>query len=139
MRRLIQLLTAASVALAVLLLAPPLGAQARNLIYVSNEGSNSISVIDTKSTFRRTIPVGSRPRGIAVSPDGKRVYVALSDNVAMKESSGDRIAVIDAQSGKVIARYSSGSDPEQFGITPDGRVLYASNEDAGLASAIDLR
>src|SRR5688572_9353223 len=99
MRRLIRIPGAGFVALAFASFAPPVGAQARSLIYVSNEGSNSISVIDTKSTYRGTIPVGSRPRGIAVSPDGKRVYVALSDNVSMRESSGDRIAVIDAASG----------------------------------------
>jgi YVTN family beta-propeller protein len=64
------------VAIASLVLCTPVGAQSRNLIFVSNEGSNDISVIDTRSAYRATIPVGSRPRGIAVSPDGKRVYVA---------------------------------------------------------------
>lgn len=31
-----------------------------------------------------------------------------------------------------------GTDPEDFGISPDGATLYASNEDAGTASLIDL-
>src|SRR5688500_4477248 len=83
------------------------------MLYVSNEGSKSISVIDPRTnSVVRTIPVGTRPRGISVSPDGRRVYVALSDEVSHRETGGDRIAVIDAATGKLVARYPSGSDPE---------------------------
>src|SRR5580704_17808922 len=48
-------------------------------VYVSNEKSGDITVIDG-STLKvtGTIPVGKRPRGIHVSPDGKTLYVALS-------------------------------------------------------------
>ena len=48
-------------------------------IYVSNERSDNVSVIDaaTHETVA-TIAVGKRPRGIHVSPDGKAVYVAVS-------------------------------------------------------------
>ncbi len=115
-------------------------AQQRETLYVSNEGSHSISVIDTRTrTVVKTIDLGFRARGIHLSPDGRRVYVALSDDLPMKESAGDRIAVIDVATGKLVARYSSGSDPENFAVTHDGKMLYASNEDAGIASAINLR
>ena len=88
----------------------PVDAQQRETLYVSNEGSHSISVIDTKTrAVVKTIDLGFRARGIHMSPDGKRVYVALSDDLPMKESAGDRIAVIDAATGKLVARYSSGS------------------------------
>src|SRR5215211_4091857 len=74
-------------------------AQAIDRLYVSNETSRSISVIDTRTnSVVQTIPLGQRARGISVSPDGRRVYVALSDDVPMRESAGDRIAVIDAAS-----------------------------------------
>src|SRR6202012_4644372 len=48
-------------------------------IYVTNERSGDLTVIDGGS-FKvvATIPVGKRPRGIHVSPDGKTVYVATS-------------------------------------------------------------
>src|SRR5580692_10663352 len=48
-------------------------------IYVSNERSDNVSVIDgvTRQVVA-TIPVGKRPRGIHLSPDGKTVYVAVS-------------------------------------------------------------
>ncbi len=48
-------------------------------IYVSNEQSGDVTVIDgTSLKAVATIPVGKRPRGIHASPDGKTVYVALS-------------------------------------------------------------
>src|SRR5579863_5084668 len=48
-------------------------------IFVSNERSGDVTIIDG-ADFKvvGTLPVGKRPRGIHVSPDGKRVYVALS-------------------------------------------------------------
>jgi PQQ-dependent catabolism-associated beta-propeller protein len=109
-------------------------------VFVSNEGSGDVTVIDA-GTHRAVarIPVGLRPRGIHVAPVGDRVYVALSDNAPTAETDADAIAVIDLRSGKLIARHSAGSDPEQFGLSPDGRILYASNEDAGMASVTDLR
>jgi len=48
-------------------------------IFISNEKSGDLTVI-SGDDFKvvATIPVGKRPRGIRVSPDGKTVYVALS-------------------------------------------------------------
>jgi YVTN family beta-propeller protein len=48
-------------------------------IYVSDERSNDVTVIDGGDfSVVSTIPVGKRPRGIHASPDGKFVYVAMS-------------------------------------------------------------
>src|SRR5688500_11392671 len=55
--------------------APPSGPR----IFVTNETSGDLSVIDAGSRkVIATIPLGKRPRGLQVSPDGTRVYVALS-------------------------------------------------------------
>ena len=44
--------------------------------YVANAGDNTVSVIDTATnTVVAPIAVGSLPRGVAVTPDGKRAYV----------------------------------------------------------------
>src|SRR5438046_484857 len=49
--------------------------------YVSNEKSNTVSVIDTdKLALVKTIKVGQRPRGIEVSRDGKFILVAVGDD-----------------------------------------------------------
>src|SRR5262245_18273256 len=48
-------------------------------IYVTNENSGDVSVIDSNTNeVVSTIMVGKRPRGIHVSPDKKTLYVALS-------------------------------------------------------------
>jgi YVTN family beta-propeller protein len=45
--------------------------------YITNATSNNVSVIDTATDMViATIPVGSFPFGVAVSPDGRKVYVA---------------------------------------------------------------
>src|SRR5437899_3003306 len=48
-------------------------------VYVTNESSGDLSVING-STLEviATVPLGKRPRGIHVSPDGRTIYVALS-------------------------------------------------------------
>ena len=65
--------------------------------YVANNGtglvgtgseSNTVSVIDTaKGVVSDTITVGNGPVGVAVTPDGKHVYVA---NAARQHGVGDR-------------------------------------------------
>jgi PQQ-dependent catabolism-associated beta-propeller protein len=108
--------------------------------FVTNEGAGSVTVVDLDAQRSvATIPLGARPRGIRVSPDGARVFVALSDNAPTTESDLDAVAVIDVREGKVTARHRVGSDPEQFAIGPGGERLYAANEDAGTASVTDLR
>jgi PQQ-dependent catabolism-associated beta-propeller protein len=110
-------------------------------VFVSNEASHSISVIDAETNrVIATVAVPSRPRGIQATRDGRFVFVALSEDTLVRGSKRrDAIAVIDAIGRTMVRQLRSGTDPEQFAITPDGSTLYASNEDAGTASAIDVR
>src|SRR5579885_774801 len=58
-----------------------LGACARKppyTVYVSNEASGDLTVIDPVKLESTTIPIGKRARGIHVTPDGKYIYIALS-------------------------------------------------------------
>src|SRR5262245_48338091 len=51
-------------------------ALAQTKAYVTNFGDNTVSVIDaTTNTVTATIPVGSNPAGIAVTPNGAVAYV----------------------------------------------------------------
>src|SRR6185295_4019504 len=59
-------------------------------VYVTNEGSNNVSVIDpTTNEVTATVNVGKRPRGVHGSPDGKTLYVALSGSVASPPGSDE--------------------------------------------------
>jgi PQQ-dependent catabolism-associated beta-propeller protein len=100
-------------------------------IYVSNEASNVVHVVDGVTGERRAdIAVGKRPRGLIFSPDGKSLYVAVSED--------NRIDVIDLTLGKVVRGLPSGPDPELLAISPDGRTIYVSNEEDALVSFVDI-
>src|SRR5689334_7622991 len=48
-------------------------------VYVTNETSGDLTVINGAThKVVATIPLGKRPRGIKVSPDGKTLYIAVS-------------------------------------------------------------
>jgi YVTN family beta-propeller protein len=58
--------------------------------FVTNDGSSSVSVIDTVSnTVTATVAVGSEPEGVAITPDGIHVYVT---NEAMAADTKIRIS-----------------------------------------------
>ena len=104
-----------------LIAASTLAAQTRPLAFTSNEASHDVSIIDIASnTVIGTVKLPARPRGIQVSPDQRRLYVALSDEDLHHEGGTEGIAVIDVARRRIIATYPIGSDPEQFAVTPDG-------------------
>jgi YVTN family beta-propeller protein len=116
---------------------------------VSNEASDDISFIDAQSyAVLRTLPVGKRPRGLRVSPDGRRLYVALSGSarggpnvdestLPPPDRSADGIGVVDLASGALEAKLSSGNDPETIDASPDGRILAVANEDSAQVRLIE--
>lgn len=132
-------------------------------VYVTNEHSGDVTVIDG-STFKvvQTIAVGKRPRGIHASPDGKSVYIALSgtpiegppqldangnpiferdkddDDEDKSDKAADGIGVVEVGSRKFVKKIPVGSDPEEFDISADGKHLYVSNEDVKTASSLDI-
>ena len=128
------------------------GEKASYTIYISNERSGDISVLDGR-TWAETSrhPVGKRPRGIHVAPDGATLYVALSGSPRMgpgvdparakaapADKAADGIAMISLRPFQVGRKLFVGSDPEEFAISGDGRTLIVSNEDEAIASAWDI-
>ena len=101
------------------------------IAYVSNEKSNTVSVIDTdKWAVVKTIKVGQRPRGIEFTRDGKFVLVAVGDD--------DTIQMIDTGTQEVVDTLPSGPDPELFIQDKAGKILYVANENDNTVTIIDL-
>ena len=73
-------------------------------------------VLEARGTSRAN---GVRyPAGLALSPDGRRLYVA--------ENLADSLAVVDLGSGRVMQRLATGRYPYAVAVSPNGGV-YVSN------------
>jgi quinoprotein dehydrogenase-associated probable ABC transporter substrate-binding protein len=121
-------------------------------VYVTNEDAGTISIISTATqSVTGEVDVGTRPRGVELSADGERLYVALSgspkcpptlaDEECAKlaaDKTKDGIAVIDIRSLLVLRVLPGGSDPEEFDVDAAGGRLFVSNEDTGVLSIVDL-
>jgi YVTN family beta-propeller protein len=117
-------------------------------IYVSNERGDSVVAIDPLAgSVVQTFSPGRRPRGLMLSPDGTRLYVAVSGSpvaapgtdeskLPPADHRSDGIAVINLSSGRVDRTLNAGTDPETFALSPDGTTMYVSNEDVGGVSAV---
>ena len=85
-------------------------------VYVTNNFGDSVSVLDPGSPFRGVlspIPVGDQPRGLAVSPDGAWVYVAVGSPIEV------------------------GPLPRGIAVPPDSRWVYVASEHNNSVSVID--
>jgi YVTN family beta-propeller protein len=107
-------------------------------VYVSNFASQTVSIVSTATnTVIGQLSVGPVPLGLAVSPNGKELWVANS-GTAPAFNNGT-ISVFDTATGKAIALINVGGSPTQvvfektgkfaFGgaILPDGSSLYVNN------------
>lgn len=102
-------------------------AQAR--LFVANAGSDTVSVIQTKSDkVTRTILLrpgdsrglpGATPTGLTLSPDEKRLYVTLADMNA--------VAVVGLPDGKLLGYVPVGWYPTAVVAAPDGKTLFVAN------------
>jgi YVTN family beta-propeller protein len=139
----------AATLLSALVLSPQV--QAASRLYVSNEDGETVTVLDAqRDEVVATVPVGKRPRGMKLNLDGSRLYVAVSglpkcppsvpDQECAKlkrDVNADGIAIIDTATLKVTGLLKSGSDPEQFDLSRDGKRLFISNEDSAQVSVLD--
>ena len=115
---------------ALALLATTSDAAAELRIFVTNERSDDVTVIQAESgTVLKTIAVGKRPRGVTASADGKRVYVSNSNS--------DSLSVIDAAALNVVNSFPAGKDPEGLTFNREGTLLYVVNENEAAVTVID--
>ncbi|MFH1076302.1 MAG: beta-propeller fold lactonase family protein [Pseudomonadota bacterium] len=113
--------------------ARPQGLELKNaLAYVSNEGSDCVTIIETVNDFVvGAIAVGQRPQCIIVSASGDKAYVA---NAGSKT-----VSVIDTLSNRVLNTIDNlGYAPSDLAISWDSRFLFATNPKSDTVSVIDL-
>lgn len=84
----------------------------------------------------RTPPPPRRPNPIrvAVTPDGRKAYVALHGSEA---DPGREVAVVDVPGARLLARVRVGSRPKSVAMHPGGRFAVVTNWFSNYLSVID--
>jgi YVTN family beta-propeller protein len=108
-------------------------AEAQPFAYVANGGTDTVTVIDTAMhppSMVTTVGVGMSPDGVAVTPNGKHVYVA--------NATSNTVLVIGAATNMVVGLpIMVGVNPIGVAITPDGTQAYVTNFHDGTVSVIN--
>ncbi len=76
-----------------------------------------------------TVPVGNYPYGVAVNPNGTKVYVANQNS--------NTVSVIDTATNNVTATVNTGIGPQGIAVNPNGSRVYVTNGGSNNVSVID--
>jgi len=99
-------------------------------LYVADRESHAVSVFDgARMTRLATIPVGTAPFALALSPDERRLYVG---NVRSND-----LTVIDTGALKALATVPAGAMPYGIAVSPDGARVFVTNQHAGTVTVLD--
>jgi YVTN family beta-propeller protein len=102
-------------------------------LFTSNIGSNSVSAIAQDpggSWTQSVVPVGKGPEGIDISPDGREVWSAHSQDGG--------VSIIDVATKKVTHTIDLGTKrSNRIKLTPDGKFALVSDLTAGELVVID--
>ncbi len=99
-----------------------------NVAYIANAASDSISLVDiVAAKVVKEIPLkwgklnifGAMPNALAISRDGKTLYIACGGDNA--------IAEMELPSGKIRGYRPAGYFPSGLTLSTDGKTLYAVN------------
>ena len=90
----------------------------------------AVAVLDTTTnSVVATVPVQTRPFALAVTPDGRKVYVPNHDS--------GTVSVIDTATNEVTADIRVAPNPHWVAISPDGSRFYTANHESNLISVLD--
>ena len=91
-------------------------------VFVSNERTNNITVIDPGHEHRiiKWIQTSRRPRDMAFRNDNHQLLVACGDD--------NVIDVVDVTTLTVTDHIPTGADPERFGLSRDQTILFVPNK-----------
>ena len=106
----------------------------QNRIFTANIFSDSVAVLKPQGQGGNwhvtAIPVGKRPEGIDLSPDGREVWTAHSADGA--------VSVIDTESEKVVATIPAlTKHSNRLKFTPDGKMVLISDAESAEVLALD--
>jgi len=101
--------------------------------YISNEAESTLDVVDTKTLkITRHIPLSGHPNNIAISKDGRRVYVAIA-------VAPGAVDVIDTKSQERVKSIPVKGAVHNAYVTPDGKYVVAGTIPGKNATVIDAQ
>jgi YVTN family beta-propeller protein len=103
----------------------------REFAYVSNGGSNTVTVLDLVYLRQdRTLQVGANPTQVVANPVRNEIY-------AVNTQSGT-VSVIDAEANRIAATISVHRLPVFIAVDPTGHRAYVANSGSNTVSVVDL-
>lgn len=100
------------------------------LIFIANERSSTITVLDHTDQVVKTLDTCARPRGMHFSADRTGFFVGCADDSV--------VILYDVVTQKLLRSFHGVKEPETFDLHPNGRHLYISNEEDATATVLDL-
>ena len=102
------------------------------LAITAGDGMGCLLIVTTTPLkVSRSIRLGHSPRGVAVAPDGKRVYVA--------DRFMNAVRVVDADQEAEVACWKTGREPISVALTPNGKTLVVANhQPSGPSNSDDI-
>ena len=104
--------------------------------YTANIPAGTVTVVDLDARRKLTdLTVGGRPEGIAVSPDGRTLWVADLDGARVQAF--DTRAIDRSSAARPLAVVPTGNRPIRVAISPNGKWVVTSNFVDGTLTVID--
>ena len=115
-------------------------------IYISEEADFTLTVIDGKTLKKKKkIPLSGNPNLIDITPDGKRIYVAiaqtyndLSEFPRIKANASGGVDVIDTVSLQKIKTIAMKGGVHDLNVTPDGKFVAVGNARGGRTNVMTV-
>jgi YVTN family beta-propeller protein len=100
-------------------------------IYISDEAESTLDIIDAKTlAILKKVPLSGHPNNMAVSKDGRRVYVGI-----IQDPGG--VDVIDAASMQRVKTIPTQGTIHNAYVTPDGKYVVAGSIAGATINVID--
>lgn len=101
-------------------------------LFVLNQNEDSISVLNTlTNSVMSRVKVTGNPRGAAILPDGKTVYISLNG--------ANSVVALDTRTRRITAVIPVGNNPVGIAANPRPPFVYAVNNYSNSISVIDAR
>jgi YVTN family beta-propeller protein len=101
--------------------------------YISNEGRSTLDVVDRKTLkITRSIPLSGHPNNIAISKDGRRVYVSIL-------VAPGAVDVIDTASLEKVKSIPAKGAIHNTYVTPDGKYVVSGSIQSKIITVIDQK